>query len=183
MEDYAYILDYLAEGRPDSKSYKHESLVLALGKDEFKLFELLPKEGKTCNIGDKVYIGKDLDNREKIKHVKKRIGWDELTHAAQSEVPYVLEDIIDEEEERFLKFYNEAHPITKRYHMLELLPGLGKKKMDAILDDRNKNGEFDSFGELMERVPLIHKPKKLIKDRILHELKNPDTKYKVWVAE
>ncbi len=183
MEDYAYVLDYLAEGRPDSKSYKHESLVLALGKDEFKLFELIPREDKTCNIGDKLYIGKELDKREKIKHVKRRIGWDELTHAAQSEVPYVVEDIIDEEEDRFLKFYNEAHPITKRYHMLELLPGLGSKKMRAILDEREKEGAFESFGDLTERVPLLHKPKKLIKDRILHELKNPDSKYKVWVAE
>ncbi len=183
MEDYAYVLDYLAEGRPDSKGYKHESLVLALGKDEFKLFELLPKEGKSCNIGEKLYIGKEIEKREIIKHVKRRIGWDELTHAAQSEVPYVLDSIIDEEEDRFLEFYNKAHPITKRYHMLELLPGLGRKKMNAILKERDKNGEYESFEDLMERVSLVHKPKKLIKDRIMEELKNPDAKYKVWVAE
>lgn len=183
MEDFAYVVDYLAEGRPDSRDYKHESLVLALGKDEFKLFELIPKENKTIMVGDKLYIGKDMDKREKIKHVKKRIGWEELTHAAQSEIPYILEEIIDGEEDRFLKFYNEAHPITKRYHMLELLPGLGKKKMKAILDERDNNGEFESFEEMKERVELVHKPKKLIKDRIMHELKNPDSKYKVWVAE
>lgn len=183
MEDFAYVLDYLAEGRPNSRDYKHESLVLALGKDEFKLFELIPKEEKNFVVGDKLYIGKDMDKRDKINHVKRRISWDELTHAGQSEIPYIIEDIIDDEEERFLKFYNEAHPITKRYHMLELLPGLGKKKMDAILDDREKDGEFDSFDDLKERVDLVHKPKKLIKDRILHELKNSDSKYKVWVAE
>ncbi len=183
MEDYAFVIDYLPEGRPDSKDYQHESLILALGKDEFKLFELIPKEGENFLVGDKVYIGKDTDKREKIEHVKSRISWDELTHAAQSEVPYILEDIIDDEKDRFLKFYNNAHPITKKYHMLQLLPGLGKKKMNAILDKRKQNGEFESFEDLKDRVSLVHKPEKLIKDRIIEELKDNDIKYKVWVAE
>lgn len=183
MEDYAHVLDYLAEGRPDQESYKHESLVLALGEDEFKLFELIPKADESLIIGERVYIGKDMEEREKIKHVKRRIGWDELTHAAQSEVQYVVEDIIGNDEERFLEFYNEARPITKRYHMLELLPGLGSKKMNAILDERKKEGDFEDLEDLTERVPMIHKPKKLIKDRIMEELKNSDMKYKVWVAE
>lgn len=183
MEDYAYVLDYLAEGRPDERGYKHESLVLALGRDELKLFELIPKEDANIMIGEQVYIGKELEEREKIKHVKRRIRWDELTHAAQSEVPYILDEIIDEKEDEFLEFYNKARPITKRYHMLELLPGLGKKKMDAILNERKEDGSFADFEELTERVEMIHKPMKLIKDRIMKELKNPDIKYKVWVAE
>jgi len=183
MEDYAYVLDYLADGRPDDKGYKHESLVLALGEDELKLFELIPKQNSSIMIGERVYIGKELEEREKVKHVKRRIKWDELTHAAQSEIPYIIDDILDKKEDEFLEFYNKARPITKRYHMLELLPGLGKKKMNAILDDRRKKGEFDSFDDLTERVPLVHKPKKLIKERIIEELKKPDIKYKVWVAE
>ncbi|MFW6040946.1 MAG: DUF655 domain-containing protein [Thermoplasmatota archaeon] len=183
MEDWAYVLDYLAEGRPGERGYKHESLALGLGKDEIKLFELIPKKGQSIMIGDKVYIGKELEKREKIKHVKSRIGWDELTHAAQSEVPYIIEEIIEEEGDRFLKFFNIARPITKKYHMLELLPGLGKKKMNAILDERKKNGDFKSFEDLHERVPLLHKPKKLIKERIMEELRNSGLKYKIWVAD
>ena len=183
MEDWAHVLDYLAEGRPNEGGYKHESLALGLGEDEFKLFELIPKKNESIIVGERVFIGKDLDKRDKIKHVKSRIGWDELTHAAQSEIPYVVDEIINGDEDRFLKFFNIARPITKKYHMLELLPGLGKKKMNAILDERKANGEFESFDDLKERVPLLHKPKKLIKERILQELKKPDMKYKVWVAE
>ncbi len=183
MEDYAYVLDYLADGRPNQGGYKHESLTLALGEDEFKLFELILKNGKTVFIGERVYIGKDVDKREKVKHVKRRIGWDELTHAAQSEVPYIVEEIIEEKEDKYIEFYNVARPITKRYHMLELLPGLGQKKMNAILDERKKNGEFESFDNLEERVPLLHKPKKLVKERIFTELKEPNVKYKIWVAD
>ncbi len=182
MEDYAYVLDYLPDGRPDERKYKHESLVLALGEDELKLFELIPKRDATIMIGDRVYIGKDIDSREKIKHVKRRISWKELTHAAQSEAPYVVDDIIKKKEENFIRFYNEAHPLTKRYHMLELLPGLGSKKMEAVIEERRK-GEFKSFDDLTERVPMLHKPRKLVKERILEELKKPDIKYKIWVAE
>ncbi len=183
MEDYAYVLDYLAEGRPEEKSYKHESLVLALGQDEFKLFELIPKEEVTIEIGEKVYIGKDLEKRKKIKHVKRRIRWDELTHTAQGEVPFVVEDIINIKEDRFIQFFNEARPITKRYHMLELLPGLGRKKMESLLDNRRRQGLFKDFDDLVDRVPLLHKPKKLVKERIVKEIHSPDIKYKVWVAE
>ncbi len=182
MEDYAYVLDYLPEGRPDQKGYKHESLILALGEDELKLFELIPHRGVSVLIGDRVYIGKDIEERKKIKHVKRRISWKELTHAAQSEVPYVLEEIIDSKEDKFIDFFNNARPITKRYHMLELLPGLGSKKMEAVIKEK-KQGDFKSFDDLVERVPLLHKPKKLVKQRILEELKNPSIKYKVWVAE
>ncbi len=183
MEDYAHILDYLAEGRPDEEGYKHESIALALGQDEFKLFELIPKDDASLIIGEQVYIGKDLDKREKIKHVKQRITWDELTHAAQSEIPYIIDEVMEENKEKFLEFYNNAHPITKRYHMLELLPGLGSKKMNAILDERKAGGEFENFDDLKERVELVHKPLKLIKERIMEELKDRDKKYKVWVAD
>ncbi len=182
MEDHTYVLDYLPDGRPDERKYKHETLVLALGEDEFKLFELIPQDGISILVGDRVYIGKDVDKREHIKHVKRRISWKELTHAAQSEVPYVIEEIIDRDPSKFIRFYNEAHPLTKRYHMLELLPGLGRKKMEAIIEERRK-GEFKDFEDLMERVPLLHKPKKLVKERIMEELKNPSIKYKIWVAE
>src|SRR6056297_1452690 len=107
MEDYAYVLDYLADGRPDDKGYKHESLVLSLGEDELKLFELIPKQNSSIMIGERVYIGKELEEREKVKHVKRRIKWDELTHAAQSEIPYIIDDILDKKEDEFLEFYNK----------------------------------------------------------------------------
>ncbi len=182
MEDYAYVLDYLPDGRPSDRGYKHEPLVLALGEDEFKLFELIPKKNSSIIVGDRVYIGKDLDKREKIRHVKRRIGWEELTHAAQSEVPYVIDNIIDNKEKKFIEFFNIARPITKRLHMLQLLPGVGKKKMEATISEKRKE-PFKDFEDLKERVPVLHKPKKLLKERILNELKDPDIKYKIWVAE
>ena len=76
MEDYALILDYLPQGLPIDKSFRREALVYALGEDEFKLFELVPKPDAIITIGDKVYIGKESNLRDKILHVKRRIGYE-----------------------------------------------------------------------------------------------------------
>ena len=39
MEEYAYVLDYLPQGRPDDRSYRSSPVVLAIGETEFKLLE------------------------------------------------------------------------------------------------------------------------------------------------
>lgn len=182
MEDYAYIIDYLPQGRPDDKSFKRVPIALAVGETEFKLFELIPKINTLITIGERIYIGKDLEKRTKIEHVKRRITYEELTHAARNELPYVLEEIVKKQEKRFIDFFNNASPITTRLHMLELLPGLGKKTMWSIIEERKK-GPFKSFQDIMERVKLPRPPEKLIVARIIEELQDRDIKYKIFVAK
>ncbi len=182
MEDYAYILDYLPQGLPGDRGYKREPLAYAIGDSEFKLFELVPKEDAIIQIGDKVYIGKEIENRKKIQHVKRRIGYEELTSAATSELPYIIKDIVLDSEERFVKFYNQAQAITTRYHMLELLPGLGKKTMWAIIEERKK-GDFESFEDIGNRISSIKHPEKLIVKRIETELSDKSQKYHLFVAK
>jgi len=181
VEDYARILDYLPQGLPDERMFKREPVAYALGEDQFKLFELVPKPNINLGIGDRVYIGKDLDLRQEILHVKKRIGYDELTHAAQSELPTIILVVIKANEPRFVQFFNEAQSITTRFHMLELLPGLGKKTMWGIIEERKK-GPFKDLADLTARVPLAHQLEKLVAKRIEEELANPEQKYRLFVA-
>lgn len=181
MEDYALVLDYLPQGLPTDKSFRKEPLVLAVGDSEFKLFELVPKADAIITIGDRVYIGKEPEQRDKIAHVKRRIGYDELTAAAQAELPYILLDIVTAQEERFIKFYNEAQSITTRFHMLELIPGLGKKTMWAIVEERKK-GPFLNYADLAKRVTTVKHPQKLIAKRIEDELSDPNQKYRIFVS-
>ena len=181
MEDYARILDYLPQGLPDEKMFHREPVAYALGEDQFKLFELVPKQGVNLATGDRVYIGKDLDLRQEILHVKKRIGFNELTNASQSELPFVILQIIKAHESRFVQFFNESQAITTRFHMLELLPGLGKKTMWSIIEERKK-GPFKDFADISKRVPLAHQIEKLVAKRIEEELANPDEKYRLFVA-
>ena len=116
--------------------FHREPVAYAIGEDQFKLFELVPKAGLTIGVGDRVYIGKDLDLRQEVLHVKRRISFNELTNAAQSELSFVIMQIIKAHEPRFVTFFNEAQAITTRFHMLELLPGLGKKTMWALIEER-----------------------------------------------
>ncbi|MBN1538923.1 MAG: DUF655 domain-containing protein [Candidatus Thermoplasmatota archaeon] len=180
MEDYAYILDYLPQGHPDRKTFKREPIAFGLGELEFKLLELSPKPGVTMNIGEKVYIGKEMDDRHKIQHVKRRINYSDLTSAAQSELPFILEEIIKMNEDRFIRFFNEAQAITTRQHMLELIPGLGKKTMWHVIDERKKS-PFTSFHDLTERINTLHQPEKLISKRIIEEMEDPSIKYHVFI--
>ncbi|MBX8634637.1 MAG: DUF655 domain-containing protein [Candidatus Thermoplasmatota archaeon] len=181
MEDYAYILDYLPQGSPSERSFKHEPTSYAIGSEEFKLFELVPRQGVVISPGEKVYIGKEMNLRQHIIHVKRRLSYDELTSNSQSELPHTLEQIVLDNETRFVRFFNEAQPITTRLHTLELLPGLGNKTMWAIIEERKKE-KFRSLADLEKRVPTLHNPAKLIARRIVEELSNRDQKYRLFVA-
>ncbi len=181
MEDFAYILDYLPQGLPDEKRYKRGPVAYGIGNYQFKLLELIPKPEASMQVSERVYIGKDADRRKKILHVKRRIGYEDLTNAAHSELPFILLEIIKADPERFLKVYNDAQAVTTRLHMLELIPGLGKKTMWAILEERKK-GQFKNFEELEERVSTLHHPEKHLAKRIELELSDDHQKYHIFVA-
>lgn len=180
-EDIAYILDYLHYGRSDDSRpiYQKKPLIQAIGEKHFVLMELIPKENVVPNVHEKVYIG-DGD-RPVIDHVKRRITYNELTHGAQLELSAVIEKIVLANEERFLAFFNDAYPITTRLHMLELLPGIGKKLMWGIIEEKKK-GKFSSFKNLVERVKGLHAPEKLIAHRTMDELKDDNIKYRVFTT-
>src|SRR5687767_7101774 len=176
MEDYVLILDYLPNGRPDAPRGRAEPIAYGLGESQFSLLELIPKPGVNLATGERVYIGKDVEKRTKIAKVKGRVDYPQLSAGAHGELPYVLLELVKSQEARFIKFYNEAPPISTRYHSLELLPGLGKKTMLGVVEERRK-GEFKTFDDLKQRVSAIHAPDKLIAHRIELELSDPHQKY------
>ena len=182
MEDYAYILDWLPNGQPGGGFGRREPLIYALGDEEFKLFELVPKAGAQVHIGTRTYIGKDTAEakRDVVDHVKRRIGYEELTNGAQNELEYAVDEIVAANQERFIKFYNEAEAISLRKHMLEELPGLGKKMMNIIIEERRK-GPFKDFADLSERTG-IKTPEKFISARIVMEISDPDRKRYIFVS-
>jgi len=61
-------------------------------------------------------------------------------------------------------------------HSLELLPGLGKKHMWQILEER-RGEPFKSFEDLKDRVKLMPDPEKIIIKRILKELDREEKHY------
>jgi len=168
-EEYAFVLDYLHLGKPSTNkaAFRAEPVVQLLGEEYFTLLEAEPVKGANIELRERVYVGKSMP-RDKISHITDRIKYDDLTSAAKSELSSVIERIVDNQEERFIKFFNEAQAITPRMHALELLPGIGKKHMWTILNQR-ESAPFASFKDLQERV-LIPAPVKIVSKRILDEL-------------
>jgi putative nucleotide binding protein len=186
MEEYAIVLDYRPHGHPEDSRpiYKREPIAYAIGEDYLTLIELVPKKGVELKPHERVYIGKE--GRDKIDYIKRRITANELTAAARSELPYAVETIVSKNEKKFVKFFNEAGPVSTRLHMLELLPGIGKKLMWEILDERKKK-PFESFEDISKRIKALPDPKKLIIKRIVSELEEEGMrvgkgKYKLFVS-
>ncbi len=177
----AIVLDVLMKGHAEDNrpTFKREPVVQAMGLEQFKLLELVPKPTAAIDLHEKVYIG-DAE-REKIERVKRRIGYADLTHTAQGELPFVIEDVIKNREQDFVAFFNKAISITPKLHMLHLLPGIGKKLMWEILEERNKK-PFTSFSDISARIKAIPHPEKMIQSRILEELQEKDIKYHLFTT-
>jgi putative nucleotide binding protein len=177
---YAVVLDYLPHGRPDDDrpQYKKSPLAYALGESEFRLLELTLDDETDVSIGDRIVL-EPAAERKVVGRIRE-VGYDDLSNAAHSELEYVVEEIVDRDERRFVDFYNEAQPITLRLHQLNLLPGIGKKLRNDVLDER-KRAPFESFEELEERIAGLHDPKGVLVDRILEELRDEDLKYRTFV--
>ena len=179
LEDYAYVLDFLPYGHPDDKRplHRREPLAQVVGEKYFTLLEVSVKKDKNPLVADRVYIGKELDKREVVNRIKRKLRYEDLTATAKSELPYVLEQMVKQQEGRFVEFFNKAEAITTKLHQLELLPGIGKKTMWAIIEERKKE-PFKSFDDIAKRVKI--NPEKCIVQRIIYELQNPNTKYKLF---
>ncbi len=172
MEDYAWVIEYLPVGH--ASQIKKEPIVQLLGDRFFTLLEATVKPGSTVVLGKKVCVGKE--GRTEIEHIKGRIDYDKLTTAAREFMPSILRKVIEEREEDFVRFLNNARPISIRVHTLDLLPGIGKKNMEALLREREK-AKFESFGDLKKRVPTLADPIGIFVHRILSELEGNEKQY------
>lgn len=174
------MLDYLPQGRSTERGFYKEPVALGLGESELKLLEILPKLGTPLVIGDRIPLVPVGAQAPPIDHVRRRLSFDELSAEAHRELPIALEKIVTADPARFLKFFNQAEAVSRRFHLLELLPGIGKKTMWAIVEERRR-GPFASFATLEERTHVKH-PEKLIVARIVQELQGAEDKYRLFVA-
>lgn len=177
-EEYAYVLDFLPQGHPLAATpiFKREPIAQVIGDKYFTLLEVVPRPGIYLSPHERVFIGKGL--RDKVARVKQRISYNDLTISARDEVPMILEIIVSQQEDRFVAFFNAASSLTTRLHALQLLPGIGKKYLWMILDER-KRKPFESFEDISSRTK-ISDPRKVIIKRIISELMGED-KYKLFV--
>ncbi|SMO40421.1 DUF655 domain-containing protein [Halorubrum cibi] len=173
----AVLLDVLPNGRPDDgrPGYQKSPVAYALGTASFGLYELSLEEDAGVSVSDRI----DLDGPAVSRY--REVDFEGLTRNAAAEIEYAVEAIVDGDERRFVDFYNEAGAITLRLHQLNLLPGIGKKLRNRVLDER-KRGPFESFEEVSERISGLHRPREVILERIVEEIREDDLKYRTFVG-
>ena len=156
-EDNAVILDYLSLGyiNSDMSKFKGKPVAQAIGRDYFTLLELAPKRGVDLEIQDTVFIGKG--KRDKIYRVLGKFNFENLTATSRIELDYAIRDIVISRKDEYINFFNTSGPVNTRLHQLELLPGIGKKYMWEIIEEREKK-PFESFEDITKRVPSLTDP-------------------------
>ncbi len=175
-DEYVIVLDFLPHGKPSDR--KAEPIAQTIGEKYFNLLEVVIKDGIEVKPRERLYVGEE--KRDKVKYIRGRINYNELTNFAKNELEEVLKEIITKDEKRFVNIFNIAGPITTRMHMLELLPGVGKKHLWDIIKERKKK-PFENFKDLQERVGMLPDPRKMIIKRIINELEGKD-RHKLFVA-
>jgi putative nucleotide binding protein len=133
------------------------------------------KEGLMLKPADRVYVGKA--SREEVTYIIGRIGYEELTASAKAELPSTISKVISNRENWFVNFFNTARAITPRMHALELIPGIGKKYMWQVINEREKK-PFESYENITKRTELPN-PVKLLTKRVMEELEG-DSKYRLF---
>jgi putative nucleotide binding protein len=165
-EEYAYILDFTQRGKSSTVRGREGVIIQAIGEERLTLLELLGYGNATFEVGERLYIGRD--GREKIISVLGRLEYSNISQTAKNELLATVEKIVLESEKRFIDYVNIAQPVTPRIHALELIPGIGKTYMMAIIKGREPK-KFDSFQDIQDRIGLKD-PAKLIAKRIVEEI-------------
>lgn len=165
-EEYAYILDFMQRGKSSTVRGREGVIIQAIGEERLTLLELLGFGNATFEVGERLYIGRD--GREKIISVLGRLEYSSISQTAKNELHATVEKIVLENEKRFIDYVNIAQPVTPRIHALELIPGIGKTYMMAIIKGREAK-KFESFQDIQDRIGLKD-PAKLISKRIVEEI-------------
>ncbi|RME79384.1 MAG: DUF655 domain-containing protein [Methanobacteriota archaeon] len=172
MEDYIYVLDSI----PYGSKYRGQPYIEGIGEKFFTLLEVTLKEGENAAIGERIYVGKDIENRKKADKIKKKLKYDELSSSAKENLFEVVKKIIMANEERFIKFINSAAPVSMRTHQLELIPGVGKKNLETIIKEKEKE-PFKDFEDLHMRVSTWQDPVGSLAYRVIEELSGEQRHY------
>jgi putative nucleotide binding protein len=165
-EEYAYVLDFNPRGKSSTVRGRDGIIVTAIGEDRLTLLEVLGMPNSTFDVGERIYIGKE--GRTKVLSVLGKLEYEHISSSAQSELPGVVQNIVSNNEIRFVDYLNNARPLTPRIHALELIPGIGKTYMKTMLEEREKR-KFASYADLQERVGF-KEPIKHISERIMDEI-------------
>jgi len=162
MEKKAIVLDKIKK----EIKFKQTPIVQAISTYNFALLEVVYEEN--------VRIQDVISTENKMV---KKINYNNLTNNSKNEIEKAIENIVINNPDRFVYFFNNAKPIGLRRHQLDLLPKIGKKHRIAIIEHIRTNGPFKSFEDI-KKIEMLPDPIMIITKRIIDEIiDHEDIKY------
>jgi putative nucleotide binding protein len=162
---------------PPGTTDEAEPRIQGVGTDHFTLLEGALHEEATVVPGDRVAT---TDDEQGPLTSLTRLTYETLSQDAQDRLEATIESIISTNEQRFIDYYNTAQPISLRRHQLDLLPGIGESRRNAIIRQRERR-PFENFDDLEDRVTQLGEPHAILAERVLTELQEDDVKYTLLV--
>ncbi|MEB3788216.1 MAG: DUF655 domain-containing protein [Desulfurococcales archaeon] len=102
------------------------------------------------------------------------VSYSDLSDLARENLLEAAKKILRSRPEIVIEFFNKAEPINIRQHSLELLRGIGKKTIKAIMEKR----PFKSLDDIKKVIKAD--PVEIVAERIVEEL-STDQKYYLFV--
>ncbi|ABL77762.1 DUF655 domain-containing protein [Thermofilum pendens] len=172
LDENLVVLDMLPYG--DAVRGIKYPLVQTIGEYRFLLVELKSTTPQAPSLKPLDRISSEYLREARLLSFARYLTYDELSATAKANLVEAVTAIVKVQEKRFVDFFNNAQPLSKKAHTLELLKGIGKRTLWKILDERRRK-PFESFEDIKARADID--PVELIVERILEELKEPQTIY------
>ena len=164
----SYVIDYYPQGK--SLSHKrfedYNPLVVVVTVEKFQFYDVILTMGSNYSVGEDLVLSPRNKNIFRLSPIR----YNQLSSSALSNLPTIIKKIVEISESRYINFLNKAHPLTSQMHQLQLLPGIGQKRLWMILEARKSN-PFSSFTDFSARTN-ISDPMSIFTNRILLELEN-----------
>ncbi len=143
-----------------------------VGEEHFKLLRVQLANDVVINGLDRVSLETGL--RRKVVRILTTIKYDELLDESMEMLENAVKKIVLMREPEWVEFLNKAGLLTHKVHTLELLPGISRKKVALILEERDSR-PFTSFKDFKERVGVD--PLESISKKIVEEMRGEAKKY------
>ena len=173
-----YILDILQHGGVDKAGHQWSPIAQIVEGSKFQLYEIRLNKSRIAErkLQEKIIV---TENQNIFERIQRKITFLDLTPTSSSTLDLVIGQYVNENEPRFIEFINKSGPITIKRHSLEILPGIGKKLMWEIINNRERP-PFTSFDDLHSRVPGF-KPVETFTRRIVDEIRDDELKHYLFV--
>ena len=157
-EDYGIVLSWKI-------TKDNANTAVVMGTNRFTLMNIELNEGVKLKAQEKILMTKDS---AELKKKNNNLSYDDLSNAEQIEAEKAIHSIIIANEDRYVDFFNKQSKDGSQLHLLE---GISRKNSMKIIEEKDLNGDFESFEDIDKRVSFIEDSEDLIANRVLYELR------------